>query len=294
LSCVDDNINNELKSKAMMYFINNIYIRIVLCGFFTWFATKANAQSKIESDTLEIAYNRTSSIVFPAVIKSVDKGSRDILAQKAKGVGNVLQLKAGRERFAQTNLTVITADGVLHHFTVNYSEQPLNLTVLTGSGHDTPSSSLVFQTELTQTDMENFSSGIVSDKRRVRSVHESGNKMSLTLMGIYIKGDAMFYRFRIVNHSNIDYDIDFLKFYIRDKARIKRTASQEVEVRPIYVYGNDKKVHGNSSTEIVFALQKLTIPESKYLQVELFEKNGGRHLNVDIKNKTIVNARLLE
>ena len=118
--------------------------------------------------------------------------------------------------------------------------------------------------------------------------------MSLALMGIYIKGDVMFYRFRIINRSNIDYDVDFLKFYIRDKARIKRTASQEVEVSPIYVHGNDKKVDGNSSTEIVFALQKLTIPEAKYLEVELFEKNGGRHLNIDIKNKTIVNARLLE
>lgn len=278
----------------MMHFINNIYIRIILWGFFACFATKANAQSKLESDTLEIAYNKTSSIVFPAVIKSVDKGSRDILAQKAKGVGNVLQLKAGRERFAQTNLTVITADGILHHFTVNYSEQPLNLTVLTGSADDAHTNSLVFQTELTETDMENYSSGIVTDKRRIRSVHESDNKMSLALMGIYIKGDVMFYRFRIINRSNIDYDVDFLKFYIRDKARIKRTASQEVEVSPIYVHGNDKKVDGNSSTEIVFALQKLTIPEAKYLEVELFEKNGGRHLNIDIKNKTIVNARLLE
>lgn len=278
----------------MMYFINNLYVRILLWGFFAWFATKANAQSKTESDTLEIAFNKTSSVVFPAVIKSVDKGSRDILAQKAKGVGNVLQLKAGREKFPQTNLTVITADGVLHHFTVNYSERPVNLTMVTSESGDSPTNPLIFQTELTETDMENYSSGIVNDKRRIRSVHDSGNKMNLALLGIYIKNDVMFYRFRIVNHSNIDYDVDFLKFYIRDKARIKRTASQEVEVKPLYVFGNEKEVKGNSSNDIVFALQKFTIPEAKYLQVELFEQNGGRHFNMGIKNKTIVNARLLE
>jgi len=46
--------------------------------------------------------------------------------------------------------------------------------------------------------------------------------MSFTLLGIYIKNDIMFYyHFRVINRSNIDYDIDFLKFYIRDKARIK-------------------------------------------------------------------------
>src|SRR6478609_7705688 len=82
----------------------------------------------IKTLPLEITFNKTSSIIFPAVIKSVDRGSRDILAQKAKGVGNVLQLKAGKENFSETNLTVITGDGVLHQFTINYSGQPISLT----------------------------------------------------------------------------------------------------------------------------------------------------------------------
>jgi len=59
----------------------------------------------------------------------------------------------------------------------------------------------------------------------------------------------------------------------------------------MHIYGNDKQVKGNSSTDIVSALQKFTIPEAKYLQVELFERNGGRNLNMDIKNKTIVNGQ---
>lgn len=276
-----------------MYFINNLYIRIILWGFFSWFATRANGQSRIESDTIQIAFNKTSSVVFPAVIKSVDKGSRDILAQKAKGVGNVLQLKAGREKFPETNLTVITADGILHHFTVNYSEQPSSLTIDISTLSSTATAPLIFQTELTETDMENYSSGIVQAKRRIRFVNESRDKINLSLRGIYIKDDVMFFQFRAANHSNIDYDVDLFKFYVRDKARIKRTASQEVEVKPIYVYGNDKKIKGKSSTDLVYVLQKFTIPESKYLDVEMFEQNGGRNIEVNIKNKSIVNARLL-
>ena len=276
-----------------MYFINNLYIRIVLWGFFSWFATRANGQSRIESDTLQIAFNKTSSIVFPAVIKSVDKGSRDILAQKAKGVGNVLQLKAGREKFPETNLTVITADGILHHFTVSYSEQPSSFTTDMSNLSYPATSSLIFQTELTESDMENYSSGIAQAKRKIRFVNESKDKMNLSLLGIYIKDDVMFFRFKAENRSNIDYDVDLFKFYIRDKARIKRTASQEIEVKPIYVYGNDKKIQGKSSTDLVYVLQKFTIPESKYLNVEMFEQNGGRNIELNIKNKTIVNARLL-
>src|SRR5687768_14524787 len=76
----------------------------------------------IENIDLAISFNKTTSLVFPYSIRSVDRGSRDVLAQKAKGVENVLQVKAGRKGFAETNLTVITADGTLHQFTVTYSD----------------------------------------------------------------------------------------------------------------------------------------------------------------------------
>src|ERR1041385_3139334 len=239
---------------------------------------------------LEITYNKTSSIIFPALIKSVDRGSRDVLAQKAKGVGNVLQLKAGRENFPETNVTVITADGNLHLFIVNYSEQPKSLT-MNMRGNDQPTQ-LLFQTEMTETDLENYASNIVKAKRR-HIEKESKYKISLALNGVYIKDDVMFYRFRIANQSNINYDIDLFKFYVHDKEKIKRTASQELELKPLYIYGDVKTVKGKSSAEIVYALPKFTIPESKLLEVEMFEGNGGRNLNLEVKNTKIDNARPL-
>ncbi len=278
-----------------MNFLINLYIRILLWGFLANWARDAKSQPINEPQKVEITFNKTCSIVFPTVIKSVDRGSRDILAQKAKGVGNVLQLKAGKENFPETNLTVITGDGILHQFTVNYSSQPAAMTLDIVEGSNSPKSmALIFQTEMTETDMENYSSGIAQSKRSIRFIKEKQYKISLALLGIYIKDDVMFYRFRITNRSSINYDVDFLKFYVRDKARIKRTASQEIEIKPIYVYGNDKSIKGESSNDLVYALQKFTIPESKHLNVELFEENGGRHFEMIIENKTIVNARQID
>lgn len=276
----------------MMYYLNNLFIRILLWGFLSNWARDAKSQPMVESHNVEITYNKTSSLIFPTIIKSVDRGSRDVIAQKAKGVGNVLQLKAGRENFPETNLTVITSDGTLHQFTVTYSAEPVSLAMHFNDAENP--APLVFETELTETEMENYASGIVQAKRTIRYYKENEYKIGLALLGIYIKNDVMFYRFRITNKSNVNYDIDFLKFYIRDKARIKRTASQEIEVKPIYVYGNDKSVKGRTSTDLVYALTKLTIPESKHFDVEMFEQNGGRHFELEIKNKTIVKARLLE
>jgi conjugative transposon TraN protein len=276
----------------MIYFLNNLFVRILLWGFLANWARDAKSQPIVESHNVEITYNKTSSLIFPAIIKSVDRGSRDVIAQKAKGVGNVLQLKAGRENIPETNLTVITSDGTLHQFTVNYSVEPASLTM--NFNNSQSPATLVFETELTETEMENCASGIIQGKRTIRNSRESKHKINFALLGIYIKDDMMFYRFRITNESNINYDIDFLKFYIRDKAQIKRTASQEIEVKPIYVYGNDKSVKGGTSTDLVYALTKLTIPESKHFDIEMFEQNGGRHFELEIKNKTIVKARLLE
>src|SRR5690606_41694001 len=64
-------------------------------------------------------------------ILSVDLGSIDLLAQKASGVQNVLQVKAASKELTQTNLTVITQDGKLHSFLASYAEfaDPINLIV---------------------------------------------------------------------------------------------------------------------------------------------------------------------
>lgn len=48
---------------------------------------------------LQIGYSKTTSIVFPYPIKSIDKGSADVLVQKAKGVENILLVKAARQYF---------------------------------------------------------------------------------------------------------------------------------------------------------------------------------------------------
>ncbi len=255
-------------------------------------------QEIISTHPLEITMNKTTTIIFPALIKSVDRGSKDVLVQKAKEVGNVLQVKAGKENFSETNLTVITADGTLHHFTVNYVGEPGCLTFDMGEmevsgGALAQNSKLIFDSDITESQIEDYCSGIVSSKRINHFKKSSKYKVGLSLLGIYIKGNVIFYRMRIANRSNINYDFDFLKFFIRDNARIKRTASQEVEAKAIYKYGDVVTVAARSEKEIVFALEKFTIPDSKHLAVELFEKKGGRHYALRIKNRAIVKAKLL-
>lgn len=240
---------------------------------------------------LEIAWNKTTSLIFPEVIKNVDRGSRDILAQKVKGVENIIQLKAGKTDFPETNLTIITGEGKLYHFIVNYANHPEELIIEIGKPETANKKPVIFNSTLTESQLSQYSSSIIASAKKGKMVSQSKYKVSLALMGIYIKDDAIFYHLQLENRSNIDYDIDFLKFYIRDKKRLKRTATQETEVMPIYVHGDDSAIKSNSGLDLVYVLKKFTIPNARYLAIELYEKNGGRQLDLIVKNRMITKAK---
>lgn len=244
------------------------------------------------SDELSICYNKTTSLVFPFAITSVDRGSRDVLAQKAMGVENVLQVKAARKDFVETNLTVITADGKLHHFTVNYSEKPTQQTFSVADKDVVPSAGLLLANdEINARKVRRLSANVLSSKVTGKVDCMSKNRMSLMLRAIFINDDVIFYRIQLRNRSAIGYDIKSLKFYIRDKRKAKRTSSQEIVAEPVYVFNNADEVAGYGSAEIVFALRKFTIPDGKALHIDLFEANGGRNLSLKIRNSDILKAR---
>lgn len=109
----------------------------MVMGFFLLLlGLNINAQSRTKLEPksivpypLEITYFKTTNIIFPSAIMGVDRGSKDVLAQKAKGAANILQLKAARDSFPETNLTVITADGKLNSFVINYNPKPFVLNI---------------------------------------------------------------------------------------------------------------------------------------------------------------------
>ena len=94
----------------------------------------------------------------------------------------------------------------------------------------------------------------------------------------------MYLRVVFENKSKINYDIDQLRFFIRDKRKSKRTASQEVEIQPLYSTSSSALIPYKSEVIKVYALEKFTIPEDKYLTIQMIEKSGGRHVEININN----------
>jgi conjugative transposon TraN protein len=214
-----------------------------------------------------------------------------VLVQKAKGTENVLLVKAGRENFAETNLSVITAAGRLYSFLVNYSSNPARLTLLFSKDTTTKSAGSVSHPEGNEAKLEMAAEKIAGLQRTLSGTKNRKYGMRLRLNGIYIKTDVLFFQLEARNTSPFRYDIELLRFFIRDEKKAKRTASQEIELQPLKVYGDTAAVKEGSETVIVIALPKFTIPDKKYLFIQLMEKAGGRHLSLAVRNRTLMKAR---
>ncbi|KAA5548123.1 conjugative transposon protein TraN [Adhaeribacter rhizoryzae] len=240
---------------------------------------------------LAISTTKTTHLIFPHTIKSVDRGSREVLAEKAKGVDNILLVKAGSLNFPETNLSVITTDGRFYSFRVVYVSQPAALSF--SFSNDTSSSSHLsyFPLSANKAILEQLAENIAQKKKMNLGVKNSKNKVRLQLNGLYIRDDVVFYQLAIQNHSPIRYDTDLLRIFIRDKQQARRTASQEIPLTPLHLKGNASIIPGQSQQVLVLALPKLTIPDQKFLAIQLMEKNGGRHLMLKVHNPTLLKAQ---
>ena len=251
---------------------------------------------------LEITYDKTVHVIFPAPVRYVDLGSPNLIAGKADGAENVIRVKATTRHFRQeTNMSVITEDGNFYTFNVKYADEPLLLNVEMcdfihdGESVNRPNNAM----EIYLTELDNESPRLVrlimksvheNDKRRIRHIGSKRFGVQFLLKGMYTHSDLLYFHTQVKNTSHVPFDVDFIIFKIVDKKVVKRTAMQEQVIYPLRAYNYVTRVNGRDSECTVFALPKFTIPDDKKLVVEMFEKQGGRHQRFEVVNEDLVRA----
>ena len=251
---------------------------------------------------LEITYDKTGHVIFPAPVRYVDLGSPNLIAGKADGAENVIRVKATTRHFRQeTNMSVITEDGNFYTFNVKYADEPLLLNVEMcdfihdGESVNRPNNAM----EIYLTELDNESPRLVrlimksvheNDKRRIRHIGSKRFGVQFLLKGMYTHSDLLYFHTQVKNTSHVPFDVDFITFKIVDKKVVKRTAMQEQVIYPLRAYNYVTRVNGRDSECTVFALPKFTIPDDKKLVVEMLEKQGGRHQRFEVVNEDLVRA----
>lgn len=273
--------------------MKTIFLVLALAISSTFSATYGQAKrsfgKSIEAYPIEITTNKTTNIIFPHAIIGVDRGSKSLLAQKATGVDNILQVKAATDTFVETNLSVITADGKLTSFIVRFNRSPIILNIsLIGSESERKISQSPERTN--DAELSEFSKAALKSRKKFYNIFEGSHGIKFELTGLFINNDILYFRVFFRNTSSINYDIDQLRFYIRDRKARKRTSIQEIEIKPIYVENKQTSIAAHSQQNIVFALPKFTIPDGKNFFIQVMEKNGGRNYELKLSGRHIFKA----
>ncbi|TAH12889.1 MAG: conjugative transposon protein TraN, partial [Runella slithyformis] len=248
-------------------------------------------------------------IIFPAKIREFDAGTGDIISQIPETVPNILRVKAKEKTdFCETNMTVITEDGGFYSFLVRFQEDPeiLNINIannLLADSFVSKQKGMNRSPVITLADKPNEKNEneLLTECQKVqkmasnlRNIGASKMKLTCLLTGLYVKNQTIFFQMSVKNDSEIDYEIDFFKFYLRDKDVLKRMAAQEVELKPFANYPKTlTTIRSNTEYTTVYALPLRTFPEDKVIEVELYEKDGGRHLRFQVESDIMLQAKNL-
>ena len=251
---------------------------------------------------LEVTFDKTTHLIFPAAICYVDLGSNNLIAGKAEGAENVLRVKAAVRDFeTETNLSVICDDGSLYSFNVKYADEPEKLSVemadfLSQSDGRLPANrSDIYFKELGRESpmlvkllMKTIKQ---SNRRTIRHIGARQFGLEFLLRGLYVHNDLLYFHLSVKNETYLPYPIDMISFKVVDKKVVKRTAIQERVLQPLRAYNLPMRVRGNGSERMVFAFEGFSLPDDKQLEVTIHERNGGRTLSFRVQNEDLLRAR---
>lgn len=267
---------------------------------------KVGFDRMIPPHALEVAFNKTTHVIFPSEIVYVDLGDENLVAGLADGAKNVLRVKSAVKSFkSETNLTVITDDGCFFTFNVKFAKEPLLLNIeMTDFIHDgeavnRPNNAQEIYLERLGQESPMLVKLIMKsiykqDKREIKHIGSKRFGVQFILKSIYTNNGLLYFHTELKNTSNIAFDIDYISFKIVDKKVVKRTAMQEQVVEPLRAQNYVTVVNGKKSERTVFALEKFTIPDDKQLVIEVAEKEGGRNQSFVVENGDIVRANVID
>ena len=260
----------------------NKYFLIALLAIVTSFSLVAQNQNqpiilKQEQDDMEelkVMYiNKDVSTHFIALeeISYVDISNNMIVGDIP--VGNVLRLKPIEEG-ANGIVTIVTESYFVQYMLV-YTNELDKVYTRHNIQYSELRSLMDPEKVLTKADMYDYAGKMFVQKKRYYDVSTIAKRLKVTLNNIYTVDKYFFIDLSLKNRSNIQFDIDQIRFKVEDKRMTRATNLQSVEVKPIITYLNDNSFKRNYRN--IFVFEKFTFPEDKVFTIEISEKQvSGR------------------
>lgn len=241
-------------------------------------ALRMQAQVAGESEVL-VCYDKTVNILFPYAIVSEDHGSDGVIVQQRKGADHILQVKANRKKFTPTSLSVVTSDGRLYSFLVRYADDVYTMNYVMDVRQAVAVTELFHNERKLEEEAAMITGAASNIHRRAKD-----DFSILTLRGLYISRNGLWLKTAFTNYTTVPFPVGFIKFFVRDRRRVKNAAVQEREVVPIF-----QQVPGaftaQSNNRLLFAFDPFELNAHQQLIMQVGERNGNRFIQMRIRPK---------
>ncbi len=242
-----------------------------------------------EPHVLPVAKDKLVNLIFPAKITYENHGNEDVIVQKADGVDNILTVKAAHPFYRDTNITVVTETGKFYTFSLRYVLNPEIFSFVIDK-HEQTKIAILDEGEVNTLRKDQIYKAIAKRPAIPLKLSDKNAGVEFEINNIFIDDNLLLFRISLTNMTQINYTIDFMRFYIQDAKKSKKTAIQQLEQEVLFIFDMPEEVQAHERKVFTVALNKFTIPDKKRLIIEIQEKNGGRHFFFKVKNKNILKA----
>ena len=234
----------------------------------------------------------TTTLIMSENIKLVDISTEKVVGNQA--ADNVVRIKPSGACQDQEFLGTITLIGERNIclYDLVYTSQQMQAETLFKIPTRDMTAYLNPSVRMSQKEMATYSWAIFTSARKFNNITSKGYGLKMIVNNIYAVDDYFFIDFSIYNSTNVKYDIDELRVKLRDTKETKATNSQTIELTPEYILNGLKSF--KHSYRNVIVLKKLTYPEEKILQLEVYESQiSGRTVTIPISYEDILHADAL-
>ena len=268
---------------------------MVLCS-------NAFSQKKQFMDTIEVCMEKNAYIkISNFELKHIDVGGEDnVIFEEDLGV---IKIKALNKDFKETNFLLIGTDTLIQ-FMIRYSANPklyLYTYDLTPKKIVEPVTEGNENTKKPDKPIEPGVSALSFEKvKEIKPNTNLGivqNNIKFRITNLCVDKTDLYFVVTIANNTKVEYQIDYVNFEVRSRAKLKQSGLQSIFPEFISYKENVNVVNPGKTEKLIFALDKFYLRKDEILTISVFEKalsSKGRQYGIDLAASDFKSLEFIE
>ena len=264
----------------------------------------------VKAQESEILINDKKDVLvfFESNITKAKTGySNYVVGYENASNSRVCILKSKGPSNTESNLTVYTEDGNIFSLPLKYSKDITktsyaipsslskgNLKNNENKKSDEKKDTLKKQVERKSEKITHISNInlIQSNLPEIKHYSEQSENIILRLINIVYKNEYLYFVLELENASTLDYDINYISYYIKSRKASRKSSSQKFNLSRSnlrFQYNYKERISVSESNRFIVVFNKFSIDKKKSLEIELNESNGERNIKLHIDSSLINN-----